>query len=79
MLWARIGEFVGQRNLIVTANVYTHVMLDEGELNYAALLAGPDRRGAHRGGHRCASLASLTYMGRMVEPYRHQRSTRHGP
>jgi integrase len=39
MPWARIGEFVGQRNLAVTANVYTHVMLDEGELDYRALLA----------------------------------------
>jgi hypothetical protein len=26
MPWARIGEFVGQRNLAVTANTYTHVM-----------------------------------------------------
>jgi integrase len=25
--WARIGEFVGQRNLAVTANTYTHVLL----------------------------------------------------
>ena len=38
--WARIGEQVGQRNLAVTANTYTHVMLDEGELDYGALLAG---------------------------------------
>jgi hypothetical protein len=38
--WARIGERVGQRNLAVTANTYTHVMLDEGELDYGALLAG---------------------------------------
>jgi integrase len=36
--WARIGEFVGQRNLATTANVYSHVMLDEGELDYPALL-----------------------------------------
>jgi integrase len=27
--WARIAEFVGQRDLTVTANVYSHVMLDE--------------------------------------------------
>jgi integrase len=27
---ARIGEFVGQRNLKTTAETYTHVMLDEG-------------------------------------------------
>jgi integrase len=37
--WARIGEFVGQRNLSVTADVYSHVMLDEAELDYDALLA----------------------------------------
>ena len=39
MPWARIGEFVGQRDLVVTANTYTHVMLDEAEVNYARLLA----------------------------------------
>ena len=38
MPWARIGEFVGQRNLKTTAETYTHVMLDEGELDYAALI-----------------------------------------
>lgn len=37
--WARIGEHVGQRNLAVTANTYTHVLLDERELDYAELLA----------------------------------------
>jgi integrase len=37
--WARIGEFVGQRNLAVTANTYSHVLVDEAEVNYAALLA----------------------------------------
>ena len=36
--WARIGEFVGQRDLTVTANTYTHVLVDETELDYAALL-----------------------------------------
>ncbi len=36
--WARIGELVGQRNLAVTANTYTHVLTDEAELDYAALL-----------------------------------------
>lgn len=40
--WARIGEQVGQRNLAVTANVYTHVLIDVAELDYAALL-GRDR------------------------------------
>jgi integrase len=39
MPWARIGELVGQRNIVVTAQTYTHVMLDETELDYAALLA----------------------------------------
>lgn len=36
--WARIGEYVGQRDLAVTANTYTHVLTDETELDYAALL-----------------------------------------
>jgi len=36
--WARIGEFVGQRNLAVTANTYTHVLVDETELDYAELV-----------------------------------------
>lgn len=38
MPWARIGEFVGQRNLATTANTYTHVMADETEVAYAELL-----------------------------------------
>jgi hypothetical protein len=37
--WARIGEFVGQRNLAVTANTYSHVLIDETELNYAEVMA----------------------------------------
>lgn len=37
--WARIGELVGQRNLAVTANTYTHVLVDETEIDYAALLS----------------------------------------
>jgi integrase len=36
--WARIGEHVGQRNLAVTANTYTHVLIDEAELDYEALV-----------------------------------------
>jgi integrase len=36
--WARIGEFVGQRNLSVTADTYTHVLTDETELDYDDLL-----------------------------------------
>jgi integrase len=37
--WARIGEHVGQRNLAVTANTYSHVLVAEDELDYASLLA----------------------------------------
>ncbi|HEX3237050.1 MAG TPA: hypothetical protein VHQ99_01450 [Gaiellaceae bacterium] len=36
---ARIGEHVGQRNLAVTANTYTHVLPDETELDYEEVLA----------------------------------------
>jgi integrase len=39
--WARIAEWVGQRKLSVTADTYTHVLVDETELDYAMLL---DRR-----------------------------------
>jgi hypothetical protein len=35
---ARIGEHVGQRNLAVTANTYSHVLSDETEIDYAELL-----------------------------------------
>jgi integrase len=38
MPWARIADFVGQRDLTVTANTYTHVLVDEAEVDYAALL-----------------------------------------
>jgi integrase len=37
--WVKIGELVGQRDLSVTANTYSHVMLDETEVDYARLLA----------------------------------------
>jgi integrase len=36
--WARIGEHVGQRSLRVTADTYSHVLVDERELDYAAML-----------------------------------------
>ena len=36
--WARIGEFVGQRSLSVTADTYSHVLTDEAELDYSSLL-----------------------------------------
>jgi integrase len=38
--WARIGEDVGQRDLAVTANTYTHVLTDETEIDYAGLRLG---------------------------------------
>ena len=31
--WARIGEFVGQRSLSVTADTYTHVLTDQREID----------------------------------------------
>ena len=34
-----IGEWVGPRNLAVTANTYTHVLVDEAELDYEQLLS----------------------------------------
>ena len=47
--WARIGEFVGQRNLAVTANTYSHVLARRGRarLRGAARLIG--RRGSGGG------------------------------
>jgi hypothetical protein len=36
---ARIGEFVGQRDISVTADVYSHVLADETELGYADVLS----------------------------------------
>ena len=30
---------MGQRNLAVTANTYTHVLVDEAEIDYAELLS----------------------------------------
>lgn len=37
--FAEIGRFMGQRKLSVTADVYTHVLSDGKELDYAAILA----------------------------------------
>lgn len=37
--WAEIGAFVGQRSLRVTADVYTHVLLDDREVDYRRMLA----------------------------------------
>lgn len=39
MPWARIGELVGHDDLMTTARTYTHVVADERELDYAALLS----------------------------------------
>jgi integrase len=38
MPWARIGATVGQRDLKVTADIYTHVLSDEREVDYRELL-----------------------------------------
>jgi integrase len=35
--WAEIGRLVGQRKLSVTADVYTHVLVDARELDYSEL------------------------------------------
>lgn len=37
--WAEIGRFVGQRKLSLTADVYTHVLSDGREVDYAGLVA----------------------------------------
>jgi integrase len=37
-LKARIGELVGHSDLVTTARVYTHVVADEAELDYAGVL-----------------------------------------
>ena len=37
--WAEIGAFVGQRSARVTSDVYTHVLLDDRELDHRRLLA----------------------------------------
>jgi hypothetical protein len=39
LTWARIGEVVGHSDLVTTARTYTHVLIDEQELDYEALLA----------------------------------------
>jgi len=43
--WARIGENVGQRNLAVTANTYSHVLTDEAELDYQTLISSGSATG----------------------------------
>jgi integrase len=39
MPWARIGEAVGHDDITTTSRVYTHVLADEHELDYAEVLA----------------------------------------
>ena len=53
--WARIGEFVGQRNLAVTANTYSHVLRRRGRnrLRGSASCRSVSRR---RPGHRRARI-----------------------
>jgi integrase len=36
--WAEIARFVGQRKLSITADTYTHVMIDAREVDYDALI-----------------------------------------
>jgi integrase len=36
--WAEIARFVGQRKLSLTADTYTHVLVDEAEVDYAEVL-----------------------------------------
>jgi integrase len=38
MPWARIGELVGHDDLVTTARTYTHVVADEGEVDYVEVL-----------------------------------------
>jgi integrase len=42
MPWARIGEIVGHDDLVTTARTYTHVVVDEREIDYAAVLSITD-------------------------------------
>ena len=37
--WAEVARFVGQRKLSLTADTYTHVLVDGAEVDYAPLLA----------------------------------------
>ena len=44
--WAEIARFVGQRKLSVTADTYTHVLIDGNEVGYSELVErrNPTRR-----------------------------------
>ena len=41
--WAEIGDRVGQRSRLVTADTYSHVLIDNREVDRAGLLARPGR------------------------------------
>ena len=46
--WAEIGAFVGQRSASVTSDVYTHVLLDDREVDHRALLTdSAEERASH--------------------------------
>lgn len=36
--WAEIARIVGQRKLSITADVYTHVLIDGAEVDYQSVL-----------------------------------------
>jgi integrase len=38
MPWARIGEGVGHDDITTTSRIYTHVLVDEAEVDYAKVL-----------------------------------------
>jgi hypothetical protein len=57
--WARVGEHVGQRNLAVTANTYSHVLADEAETR----LPGAARR-------RLTKITPATSGGGRRHPHR---------
>jgi integrase len=40
--WAEIARFVGQRKLSITADTYTHVMVDDREVPYIELCGAGD-------------------------------------
>ena len=44
--WAEIARFVGQRKLSITADTYTHVLVDGREADYRALVAESDVTGS---------------------------------
>jgi len=53
--WAQIAELVGNRSPKVLSDTYTHVLMDEPELDYAALIAELLPKLAPEVRSRCAS------------------------